>query len=62
MSKLNCPAKKTACPCPEYSKEGLCDWPYWNKMTLEENKNMTKMLRQIRKAEVLNERHGKKRY
>lgn len=26
----SCPAGKPLddCPCPEYSKEGLCDWPY----------------------------------
>ena len=26
--KTECPINKTECPCPEYSKEGLCDYPY----------------------------------
>lgn len=27
---MNCPINKLVCPCPEYSKEGLCDYPYYN--------------------------------
>jgi hypothetical protein len=29
---MQCPIVKpeSECPCPEYSKEGLCDWPYRN--------------------------------
>ncbi len=25
---MNCPIGKKDCPCPEYSKEGLCDYPF----------------------------------
>lgn len=27
---MNCPINKpeSECPCPEFSKEGLCDYPY----------------------------------
>lgn len=30
--KMDCPIDKNQneCPCPEYSKEGLCDYPYRN--------------------------------
>ncbi len=24
----DCPADKKDCPCPDYNKEGLCDYPY----------------------------------
>jgi len=25
-----CPVMEKNCPCPEFSKEGLCDYPYKN--------------------------------
>lgn len=39
-----CPAGKDICPCQEYAKEGFCDWPYWNVISLEEAKYMTELL------------------
>ncbi len=24
----DCPVGKTECPCSDFSKQGLCDWPY----------------------------------
>jgi hypothetical protein len=34
----NCPAGKKECPCKEFSKEGLCDYPYRLGMSLKEIK------------------------
>jgi hypothetical protein len=39
-SEMNCPANKKECPCKEYSKENLCDYPYRTGMTLEEIKEL----------------------
>ena len=47
-----CPEGKDVCPCQEYAKEGLCDWPYLNGMTLEEAKYMTELLRVIKGEET----------
>jgi hypothetical protein len=45
----HCPEKKDKCPCPEFSKDGLCDWPYRNGMTPQELKYMTELLETINK-------------
>lgn len=44
---MNCPERKAFCPCPEFSKEGICDWPYRNGMSLQEARYMTEILRVI---------------
>lgn len=33
IKQISCPIKEIYCPCPEYSKEGLCDYPYMNTHT-----------------------------
>lgn len=40
---MSCPASPVpaACPCPVYSKQGLCDWPYKNSMKYDEIRNVT---------------------
>ena len=37
-----CQIKNLQCPCPEYSKEALCDYPYKEGMTLSEIKQVTR--------------------
>ena len=46
---MHCPLseKKRDCPCPEYSKEGLCDWPYRYGLTLQGARYMTELLKTI---------------
>jgi len=39
-----CPENKVSCPCPEFSKDGLCDWPYRNGMSFQEARYMTEIL------------------
>jgi len=41
----DCPEGKDFCPCPGFSKEGLCDWPYRNGMSFEEARYITEILR-----------------
>jgi hypothetical protein len=43
----NCPEGKLCCPCPEFSKDGLCDWPYRIDMSFEEIKYMTELLQTV---------------
>lgn len=50
-----CPEGKTFCPCPEFSKEGLCDWPYWIGMSYQEIRYMTEILQLIDKSRGLPE-------
>ena len=38
---MNCPINKTECPCPEFSKDRLCDYPYRKGLTYEEIKKVT---------------------
>jgi hypothetical protein len=38
---VSCPIGAETCPCAEYSKEGLCDWPYRAGLDLEENREIT---------------------
>ncbi len=45
-----CPEGKTFCPCPEFSKDGLCDWPYRNGMSFQDARYMTEILRLIDKS------------
>jgi len=40
---MTCPAGKKECPCQDYAKQGLCDWPYKNGMTLEEIQQTTQL-------------------
>ena len=39
---MKCPVGKKECPCEEYSKDELCDYPYRNGMSLEEIQEITK--------------------
>jgi len=32
----NCPVGHKTCPCPEYSKQGKCDYPYRKEMTYKD--------------------------
>ncbi len=41
---MKCPAGLKICPCPEYSKEGKCDWPYKKEMTYKDILRMSKKL------------------
>lgn len=41
---MNCPAGKKECPCEEYSKHELCDYPYKKDMNLEEIRETTQRL------------------
>jgi hypothetical protein len=45
-----CPEGKTFCLCLEFSKEGLCDWPYRIGISFEEDRYMTEILRVIGKS------------
>lgn len=38
---MNCPIKKDTCPCEEFSKEGLCDYPYPVGATFEQIQTIT---------------------
>lgn len=42
-----CPENKDSCPCQEFSKEGLCDWPYRYDLTLQEARYLTELLKTI---------------
>lgn len=48
-----CTEGKTFCPCPEYSKEGLCDWPYRNGLDLPELRYMTELLQTVENADLV---------
>jgi hypothetical protein len=43
-----CPQGKEnlVCPCHEYSKDGLCDWPY----SITKDRNIDKQLSEIKRA------------
>ncbi len=43
----DCPEGKFYCPCSEYSKDGLCDWPYRKDMSLEQIRYVTELLKVI---------------
>ena len=44
---MNCPERKLYCPCHEFSKERLCDWPYRNGTSFQEMRYMTEILRVV---------------
>ena len=44
---MNCLERQGGCPCPEFSKAGLCDWPYRNGMSFQEARYMTENLQVI---------------
>ena len=45
-----CPEGKDFCPCPEFSKGGLCDWLYRNGLSFQGARYMTEILRLIDKS------------
>jgi len=44
LTKMNCPINKDECPCPEYSKEGFCDYPYKSVTASGEIKTIREMV------------------
>lgn len=58
----DCPEGKLYCPCLEFSKEGLCDWPYRNRMSFLEAGYMTDLLRLLREVkDGVEKSHGDSR-
>lgn len=45
----SCPAGKPLddCPCPDFSKEGFCDWPYGNDLDAGQIKYLTVLVKTI---------------
>lgn len=48
----DCPEGKLYCPCAEFAKGGLCDWPYRNGMSFLEASYMTELLLVIEGCQV----------
>lgn len=56
----DCPEHKKSCPCQEFSKEGLCDWPYSIDLDHKQIRYLSELLKVIEKSDPGLLRQGKR--